>query len=78
MTCIEGRISRSPTNPAKKIEVLICIMLIRTPIGEIDYQNSPKLKLSVEGLNSLAPDATHPGPVGSPTCIYVDLLTCYG
>jgi len=29
---------------------------IRTPIGEID---SPKLKLSLKGLNSLPPDATH-------------------
>jgi hypothetical protein len=39
------------------------IMLASTPIGEID---SPKLKLSLKGLNSLAPDATHPAPVGFP------------
>jgi hypothetical protein len=49
----------------RKIGVLIDALCLHQN-GEIDYQNSPKLKLSVKGLNSLAPDATHPAPVGLP------------
>jgi hypothetical protein len=42
-------------------------MLVSTPIGEIAYHNSPKLKLNVKGLNSVAPDASQrPAPVGLP------------
>jgi hypothetical protein len=53
----------------RKIRVLIEAEMtyIRTPIGEIAYHNSPKLKLKVKGLKTLLPDASQrPAPVGLP------------